>query len=255
VWGRLTALVVVVALAAVVALVLGLPDAEQLRADIDAVGPAAPALFVLLYAVAALAPVPKSAFSVAAGLLFGLVQGTIVVLLAALLGALAGFGLGRMLGREAVERLTGARVARVDALLRRHGLPAVLGVRLVPVVPFTAINYVAGLTAVRIGDYVVGTALGMIPGTIAYVALGAYGTPPGSWPFLGALLALAGLTAVGAFAAHHYRRRSTTLPRRPPADRRPGRRVSSARREEIASAEEDGGGSHGTPTAGRDADG
>jgi uncharacterized membrane protein YdjX (TVP38/TMEM64 family) len=200
-------LVLIVALAAVVALAVGLSDEEQLRADVAAMGPAAPALFILLYAVATLAPVPKNVLTAAAGLLFGFVEGIAIVLLAALLGALAAFALGRALGRDAVERITGARVARVDALLSRHGLLAVLGVRLVPVLPFTAINYAAGLTAVRIGDYLIGTALGMIPGTVAYVALGAYGTSPGSWPFVAAVLALFALTAGGVAAAHRYRRR------------------------------------------------
>lgn len=101
--------------------------------------------------------------------------------------------LGRALGRDAVERFTGARVAAIDDLLARRGLLAVLGVRLVPVVPFTAINYVAGLTAVRRRDYALGTALGIIPGTVAYVALGAFGLELGwpAWVALGVLGALA----------------------------------------------------------------
>jgi uncharacterized membrane protein YdjX (TVP38/TMEM64 family) len=163
-------------------------------------------LFGLLYAVATLAPLPKNVFAALAGLLFGLVEGVVVVLLAALLGASAAFWLGKLLGREAVERFTGARVARVGALLRRRGLLAVLAVRLVPVLPFTAINYAAGLTAVRTRDYIIGTAIGIIPGTIAFVALGAYGTTPGSWPFLIAVLVLAGLTAGGAALARQSRR-------------------------------------------------
>ncbi|CCG01759.1 TVP38/TMEM64 family protein [Blastococcus saxobsidens] len=209
VWVRLTVLVLVVALAAVVALLVGLPDEQQLRAGVAAVGPVAPALFVLLYAVATLAPLPKNVLSVAAGLLFGLVAGVALVLLAALAGALAAFLLGRALGRDAVERITRGRTARVDALFRRRGLLAVLGVRLVPVLPFTAINYAAGLTTVGLRDYLIGTALGIIPGTVAYVALGAYGTSPGSWPFVVAVLVLVALTAGGATAVHRYRRRGT----------------------------------------------
>lgn len=209
-WVRLAVLVVVVALAAAVALLVGLPDEEQLRADVAAVGPVAPVLFLLLYAVATLAPLPKNVLSVAAGLLFGLVAGVAIVLLAALSGALAAFALGRVLGRDAVERITGSRAARVDALFRRHGLLAVLGVRLVPVLPFTVINYTAGLTTVGVRDYVIGTGLGIIPGTLAYVALGAYGASPGSWPFVLAILALAALAVGGAAAAHGYRRCGTT---------------------------------------------
>lgn len=162
-WGRLVALVSIVAVAAAIAGLVRLPDPGQLRADIAAIGPAAPTVFILLYAAVTLVPLPKNVLTAVAGLLFGLVQGIIVVLLGALLGALAAFGLGRVLGRAAVERITGARVARVEALLNRHGLLAVLGVRLVPVLPFTAINYAAGLTAVRLRDYLIGTALGDNP--------------------------------------------------------------------------------------------
>lgn len=197
-WLRLTALVVLLVAAAVVASMVGLPDPAQLRADIEAVGPLAPALFVLVYSLVTLAPLPKNVFAVAAGLMFGLVVGVAVVLVAAMIGALAAFGLGRLLGRDAVERITGTRVARVDDLLRRRGMLAVLGVRLVPVLPFTAINYAAGLTAVRLRDYVVGTALGMVPGTISFTALGVYGSTPASWPFVLAVVALVALTAGAA---------------------------------------------------------
>ena len=207
-WGRLIVLAAIILVAAVVAGLIGLPDSEQLAADVAVIGPAAPAVFVLLYVVVTLVPLPKNVLTLVAGLLFGLVEGTVLALLGALLGAVAAFGLGRVLGRDAVERITGRRVARVDAVLSRHGFLAVLGVRLVPVLPFTAINYAAGLTAVRNRDYLIGTALGIIPGTIAYASLGAYGTSPGSWPFAVAVLALVALTVGGAAAAHRYRRRS-----------------------------------------------
>jgi uncharacterized membrane protein YdjX (TVP38/TMEM64 family) len=88
-----------VTLAAVVAARVGLPDAEQLRADVAAIGPAAPALIVLLYVVAALAPLPKSVLTAAVGLLFGLVEGVLIVLLAELLGALAAFAMGERWAR------------------------------------------------------------------------------------------------------------------------------------------------------------
>lgn len=212
VWVRLAVFAVFVAAAVLVAVVVGLPDVESLRADIAAAGPAAPVLFVLLYAVATLAPLPKNVLSTVAGVLFGMVPGVALVLLAALLGAAGAFWLGRLLGRGAVERFTGARVARVDELLRRRGLLAVIGVRLVPVVPFTAVNYAAGLTAVRIRDYALGTALGIVPGTIAFVALGAYGSSPGSWPFVVAVVALVGLSTGGAVVARRSRRRGAVGP-------------------------------------------
>lgn len=204
---RAALLAVLVGAAVVVAVLVGVPDVAALRAGIAAAGAAAPVLFVLLYAAVSFAPVPKNILSVLGGLLFGLLAGVGLVLVGALLGAGAAFGLGRVLGRAAVERLTGTGVARVDELVRRRGLLAVLGLRLVPVVPFTALNYAAGLTAVRVRDYAVGTALGMLPGTVTFVALGAYGSSPGSWPFVLAVLALVGLVAGGVTVAHRVRRR------------------------------------------------
>jgi uncharacterized membrane protein YdjX (TVP38/TMEM64 family) len=117
------------------------------------------------------------------------------------------FWLGRVLRRGAVERFTGARVARVDKLLARRGVMAVIGVRLVPVVPFTAINYTSGLTGVRLRDYTLGTALGIVPGTVAYVTLGTYGSEPVSWPVALSAAALGLLTAAGVLAARRSRAR------------------------------------------------
>lgn len=198
IWIRLGLLVVILVGAVVVAAVLGLPDVERLRADIAAAGPVAPALFVLLFGAMTLAPLPKNVLATVAGLLFGLWLGVVIVLLGALIGAMTAFMLGRLLGRDAVERVAAVRMARVDALLRRNGLIAVIGARLAPVVPFTAVSYGAGLTAIRTRDYAVGTAIGIIPGTVAYVALGSYGTAASARPIVVTVIAIAALVAGGA---------------------------------------------------------
>lgn len=204
--------VVVLVTAVVVSAFVGLPDVESLRRDSTATGPVAPAFFVLLFAAMTLAPLPKNVLVTAAGLLFGFVWGIAIALAGAMLGAMTAFALGRVLGRDAVERVAGARVVRADELMRRNGLLAVIGARMAPVVPFTGINYAAGLTAIRTRDYVIGTAIGIIPGTIAYAALGAYGSSRGRWPFIVAIVALAALTLLGVAVtrgAHRLRITST----------------------------------------------
>lgn len=205
VWWRLGLFVAVVTSAVVLALTTGVPSAADVQERIADAGWAAPVAFVGIYALVTLAPVPKNALSAVGGLLFGLGQGVALVFAAAMVGALAAFWLGRVLGRSAVERLTNARVRDVDELIARRGLLAVILVRLVPVVPFTAINYAAGLTAVRVRDYTLGTAIGMVPGTIAYVALGAFGTRPAAWPFLAAGFSLLLLTVGGLALARRWR--------------------------------------------------
>jgi len=156
-------------------------------------------LFFTLYAGLALIPCPKALLTAAGGALFGLWAGAGLSLAAALVGAIIAFGVGRLLGREAVDCLIRGRLARVDALLADHGLSAVLVVRLVPLVPFIAINYASGLSGVRFRHYVLGSALGMVPGSLAYAALGAYGTNP--WGLAAAGSALIVLVVGGSWWA------------------------------------------------------
>ena len=175
---KASALAVMVLGAVALALIIGTPDIAAMRVRVDAAGAWGPVLFFAVYAGLALIPCPKAVLTVAGGALFGLWVGTGLALAGALVGAVISFGIGRLLGRDAVDRLIRGRLARVDALLADHSLSAVLILRLVPLVPFIAINYASGLSGVRFRPYVLGSALGMVPGSLAYAALGAYGTDP-----------------------------------------------------------------------------
>lgn len=196
---KAVALALIVLAAVLLALILGTPDVDRMRARVDAAGAWGPVLFVALYSVLALIPCPKALLTAAGGALFGLWAGAGLALTGALVGAMVSFGIGRVLGREAVDRLIRGRLARVDSLLSDHGLAAVLVVRLVPVVPFIAINYAAGLSGVRFRHFALGSAVGMIPGSLAYAALGAYGTNP--WGLAAAVSALVILLAGGTWWA------------------------------------------------------
>ncbi len=200
------ALVLILLGAIGLALLLGTPDIEAMRSRVDAAGAWGPALFFALYVGLALIPCPKSLLTAAGGALFGLWAGAGLALAAALVGSIVSFGLGRLLGRDTVDRLIRGRVARVDGLLADHGLSAVLIVRLVPLVPFIAINYAAGLSAVRFRHFVVGSAVGMVPGSLAYAALGAYGTNP--WGLAAAGSALLVLILGGTWWARRLEARS-----------------------------------------------
>lgn len=202
---RAIAFAVFVTVAVAVGVLVPLPALEQVQSWVAELGWLGSVAFALLYAGITLTPAPKNVLSIVAGLVFGFGLALALVYLGALLGAAVAFGLGRWLGRDAVERYTGTRVARLDDLVRRRGLAAVIGVRLIPIIPFTAINYGAGLTAVRRRDYALGTAIGIIPGTVAYVALGAFGLELG-WPAWLAIGVLGALTIGGAIWAERRRR-------------------------------------------------
>ncbi|MGD9961897.1 TVP38/TMEM64 family protein [Nocardioides sp.] len=179
----------------VVEQVRGWDDVRLLREQVDAAGPWGTAVFVAGYTLLCLLPAPKALLTALGGLLFGWWLGALLSWIGALTGAAAAFWLGRAWGRDAVDRLTRGRVERADRLLAQHGFGAVLAARLTPVLPFTVINYAAGLTGVRWRHYALGSALGMIPGSLAYSALGAWGTDP--WGIFAGVAVLVALVALG----------------------------------------------------------
>jgi uncharacterized membrane protein YdjX (TVP38/TMEM64 family) len=140
---------------------------------VDGLGPLAPLLFILGYAVATVAFIPGSVLTLAAGAVFGIVQGVVYVFVGALLGSTAAFLVGRYLARDWVEGRIGgdARFEALDRSIGSQGLRLVTLLRLTPVMPYNLLNYALGLTRVSLSHYVLG-AFGMLPGTLLYVYSG-----------------------------------------------------------------------------------
>ena len=132
-------------------------------------------LLVLAWVPAALLLVPGSILTLGTGFLLGLGWGMPVVSAGSTLGATAVFLVGRRLGRDWVRsRIGGLNALRgVDRALEREGLKVVLLLRLSPLIPYNALNYALSLTGVGLRDFVLGSWIGMLPGTLLYVWLGA----------------------------------------------------------------------------------
>lgn len=171
---RVALLGVVLAAGAAVLWRAGLFDVDRLRSLTGEAGPAAPVVFVFTYAALTRFPLPKNVLSAVAGAVFGLAVGVALVWSAAVLGAVLAFVIARRVDATALDWATGRHRDRGHALLDRHGTQAVLWGRLVAVAPFTAVNYVAGMSSIRSRDYVLGTAVGILPGTVVYVAVGTF---------------------------------------------------------------------------------
>ena len=170
---RLLGLALAVLIAgALVWLLLG-GDVEAVQRAVAATGAWGPVVYVLLHVVLTLVPVSKNLLSGVAGALFGLAGGIAISWVASMLSALVGFAIARRLGRDAVAELTGPRIDKAEDIMRQQGVLAVIVARLTPVLPFTIVNYGAGVSAVSLRDFLVGTAIGIVPGTVAYAALGA----------------------------------------------------------------------------------
>ena len=172
-WLGTGVLVLLVAGGVLAAALLGLPDVQATRAWLYAGGPLPWLAVTVAVAVALLTPVSRTALSLLLGAVAGFPAGLALAVAGGLLGGLAGFAISRRLGRETVLRLAGRRLARVDRLLGERGFLAVLGARLMPVAPFAVVSYVAGLSGVRPRPYLMGTAVGLLPWSVLYVAIGA----------------------------------------------------------------------------------
>jgi uncharacterized membrane protein YdjX (TVP38/TMEM64 family) len=145
----------------------------RFAAWVNGLGAWGPVVFIGGYALAAVAFVPGSVLTLAAGAIFGLVRGVVYAFLGATLGAALAFLVSRHLARSAVERrLAGnERFAAVDRAIGESGGRIVFLLRLSPLFPYNLTNYAMGLTRVRFVPYLLAS-LGMLPGALLYVYYG-----------------------------------------------------------------------------------
>lgn len=165
----LTAAAAIIVVAVV--LLVPMPTAVQLRDWSTSLGAWFPLAFLGAHVVMTALPFPRTAFTLAAGLLFGPVLGSAIAIVASTLSALIALVAVRALGWQLSE-VGHPRVAAIDTRLRERGWPAVLSLRLIPAVPFSVLNYAAGASAVATLPYTLATLVGVVPGTLAVVILG-----------------------------------------------------------------------------------
>lgn len=138
--------------------------AGSLRLFGQAFGPLAA---VCGFALALTLAVPLMFLTLVALVAYGPLAGFGCAIAGAMLGAAASYGIGRFLGRDVVQRLGGERINRLSQRLAGRGLVAVVAVRMLPVAPFAVVNMVAGASHIRLRDLLLGTLIGISPGTLA----------------------------------------------------------------------------------------
>jgi uncharacterized membrane protein YdjX (TVP38/TMEM64 family) len=167
-------------------------------------GPWGMVIFIGGYVLATILMVPGSILTIGAGFVFGLGWAFFAVSIGATLGAALAFLISRFIAREKIEALArkNQNFRRIDQAIGEQGAKLILLLRLSPLIPFNLSNYFYGLTAVKFWPYVIASWIGMLPGTLLYVYLGAAGRAgvqaasgadngrsPLEWTFLGVGLA------------------------------------------------------------------
>jgi uncharacterized membrane protein YdjX (TVP38/TMEM64 family) len=132
-------------------------------------------VYVLAYILATLVLIPASFLTLGAGAIYGLPRGSLLVSVASILAATSAFLVGRYLARDVVARAIArdARFQAIDGAVGREGWKIVGLTRLSPLFPFVILNYAFSITKVSLRDFVLASWLGMLPGTVMYVYIGA----------------------------------------------------------------------------------
>jgi uncharacterized membrane protein YdjX (TVP38/TMEM64 family) len=146
---------------------------EWLVAEVQRLGIWAALIFIVVYAAGAALSLPACAVgTIAGGFLFGIVAGTIAVVIAATAGATVIFLIARTAFGGTLRARAGPFAKKLEAGFRANALSYLLVLRLVPLFPFWLVNLVPALLGVKLGTYVIATAIGIIPGTLVYASLG-----------------------------------------------------------------------------------
>jgi uncharacterized membrane protein YdjX (TVP38/TMEM64 family) len=193
-------------------------DLEGIRDYVRAWGAWGPAMsaFIMMFQ-SVLAPLPAFVVTIANGFLFGVFWGSILSWSSAMAGAALCFYIARGFGRPAVQRFVSSKaMGRVDGFFARYGNNSILIARLIPVVSFDAVSYMAGLTPIGFWGFFVATGIGQLPATILYSWLGQNVTGMTQfWLYaalsVAALLVLA-LTVRKALRLHATRTTNITAP-------------------------------------------
>lgn len=182
------------------------PGAGGLGTWIEGLGPWAYVVAPLFTVIVAILPIPAELPAVLNGMLFGLGLGVAVTWGGAFAGALLSFELARRAGRPLAVRVIGAaRMAQADRLMQAAGWPALLVLRLIPVVAFTAINWGAGFTSLGRWTFAWTTAVGILPGAILFTTTGAgFVVFYRQHPILAVGIAICGVVVLAVTLARYY---------------------------------------------------
>jgi phosphatidylserine/phosphatidylglycerophosphate/cardiolipin synthase-like enzyme/uncharacterized membrane protein YdjX (TVP38/TMEM64 family) len=162
--------------------------------------PLTPLLVLAAFVIGGCAAVPVTLMVIGSLIILGPWWGFAYALLGTQFSALCLFFLGRILGKDMVDRFAGSLVNRLNRRLSNSGLIAVIGLRIAPVAPFSVINLIAGISRIRWRDYQLGTLVGMLPAITALAAVTDRLAASLRNPDLGSYLLLVAVVAIAAAA-------------------------------------------------------
>ncbi len=141
----------------------------------ESLGIWAPLIFIPVYAIAAVF-IPTTPLMLISGFMFGFVEGIVYTMIAGLISAVSVFYLSRRLGKDGVEKLLQhkhfSKLSSYNKRLEKGGMWDLVLLRITPIMPFNALNVLMGISDISYQNYILGTALGLLPSKILTTYLG-----------------------------------------------------------------------------------
>jgi len=132
----------------------------------------APLVVILAYTPACIVLFPRALITLIAVAAFGPWHGFAYAMCGVLLACALTYSVGTRMNRETVRRLARGKLTRMTQIMRHRGVIAMTAVRLVPLAPFAVVNVVAGAIHLRFRHFMIGSALGILPGTLLATVFG-----------------------------------------------------------------------------------
>lgn len=132
----------------------------------------APLVTILAYSPAAVTMFPRPLITLFAVVAFGPWLGFVYAMTGIELAAWLTYVGGERMQRDTVRRMAGSKLNQIIDVMRRRGLIAMTALRLVPLAPFAVEGIVAGAVGVKLWHFMLGTAIGIMPGTLAATIFG-----------------------------------------------------------------------------------
>lgn len=130
--------------------------------------------FMAIYIVMVTFSLPGGAvLTIVGGFLFGLALGTTFVIISATIGATALFLVAKTTISDALKARMGPWLKKMEQGFQENAFNYLLAMRLIPVFPFFVVNLVPAFLGVRLKTYFFATLIGIIPGSMVYIQVGA----------------------------------------------------------------------------------
>jgi uncharacterized membrane protein YdjX (TVP38/TMEM64 family) len=152
---------------------------------------------------------PGTPLTLAGGALFGPVFGTLYTVIGATIGATCAFYFSRFFGAGMLSGSNGGlgeKLAVYNKSIERNGFLTVLFLRFVPLFPFNGLNFALGLTPIKAKDYILGTSLGIVPGTFVFVFFGDSLSSLSPLKIVVAVVCVILLSLLGKFVMNRYKK-------------------------------------------------